>query len=77
MKLTETLHGKGHAVYTDNFYSSPEPFEDLLVKKTLASSDSLTTVRRQVDKKAKDISCSHIFSDYKFMGGGRHGMAYS
>ena len=121
MKLLESLLGKGHAVYMDNFYSSPELFEDLLSYKTLASgtartnrknfpkklkeftkmsrgdskflfhknttacrwydnkdvyclstifNGSLTTVRRQVEKETRDISCPEMIADYnKYMGG--------
>lgn len=121
MKLLEPIQGKGHAVYMDNFYSSPELFEDLLAKKTLASGtvrtnrrhfpaelkdattpsrgdskflfhnsttacrwhdnkdvyclstifgDSLTTVKRQVEKEKKDVSCPQIVADYnQYMGG--------
>lgn len=123
MKLLESRLNKGHAVYMDNFYSSPVLFLDLLSHGTLASgtvrtnrrhfpsaikpdqheknargysnflfhnkltatrwydnkdvyalstiySDSLTTVRRQVEKETKDIDCPLIISDYnKFMGG--------
>ena len=37
MNLLSSLLGKGHIVYTDNFYSSPQLFQDLLDKSTLAS----------------------------------------
>ena len=37
MKLMDLLNGKGHILYTDNFYSSPELFVDLLMKGTLAT----------------------------------------
>ena len=33
MDLLQTRLGLGHAVYMDNFYSSPELFEDLLSKR--------------------------------------------
>jgi len=42
MSLMSPLLGKGYAVYTDNFYSSPQLFQDLLDSKTSASG----TVRR-------------------------------
>ncbi len=34
--LLETRLGKGHVVYTDNCYSSPQLFEDLLAQNTAA-----------------------------------------
>ncbi len=37
MNLLETLLHKGHVLYTDNFYSSPDLFADLLSGGTLAS----------------------------------------
>lgn len=36
MKLVQPFLDKGHTVYMDNFYSSPELFLDLLVRKTTA-----------------------------------------
>ncbi len=42
MSLMSPLLGKGYAVYTDNFYSSPQLFQDLSDSKTSASG----TVRR-------------------------------
>ena len=49
MKLMESLPGRGHVVYTDNFYSSPVLFKDLLAKGTLASG-TVRTNRRNFPK---------------------------
>ena len=37
MKLVPPLHEKGHTVYVDIYYSSPELFHDLLARKTTAT----------------------------------------
>lgn len=37
MKLVQPFLDKGHTVYMDNYYSSPELFHDLLARKTTAS----------------------------------------
>ena len=37
MDLMQSCLGMGHAVYMDNFYSSPQLFEDLLSEGTYAS----------------------------------------
>ncbi len=121
MNIMSPLLGKGHSVYTDNFYSSPQLFQDLLENSTFATgtvrrnrknfpklldtvskinrghsifayhdnitvcrwfdnkdvycistglSDSISSVKRIVDKHSMDVSCPEIVVDYnKHMGG--------
>ena len=42
MKLVQPFLDKGHTVYMDNYYSSPELFHDLLVRKTTATGTVLS-----------------------------------
>ena len=56
LELFETQLGKGHAVYMDTFYSSPELFEDLLVQNT-AVSGTVRTNRRNFPKLELQLFC--------------------
>ncbi len=65
MKLVSPLLGKGYTVYTDNFYSSPQLFQDLLDSKTKASG----TVRknRKHFPKNLDVLSKMNRGDCKFL----------
>ena len=58
MNLLSSLFGKGHILYTDNFYSSPQLFYDLLQKSVLASG----TVRKNRKKFPKNLDIASKLS---------------
>ena len=51
--MAETVKGKGHKLFMDNFFSSPELFSDLLVHKQI---NSCGTIRNNRKSFPKDIS---------------------
>lgn len=70
MKLVQSYLKKGHIVYTDNYYSSPQLFEDLWKEGTYASGTVRTNRKHFLDflkpqPGDKLDRGSHVFAYYK------------
>jgi len=66
MKLVKSYLKKGHIVYTDNYYSSPQLFEDLWKEGTYASGTVRTNRKHFPDfLKPQLVRGSHVFAYYK------------